>query len=314
MSEGSAMGDAGAGAAAAGVTPSAGGEVSGGAEGVSAEVAEMLDLDAYGSRNVRVTVDGEDMTLPLQEVLGGYQRAKASNKRFEEASRLRKQAEMSSRDAQTILDALGGEDFDKFERLLRAGGADRHLDQLMEQRIKERLHYEAMSDDERRRFDFDKERKQFEQERDRHRRSRLEAQTQHAQGQILNQFSTTLSSHGINPGSEDYAYYVQHMAQHALEAHRAGVQIDPGECFDLVERERTAPARRRLQGLDPDGLIEFLGEETLAKLRKADLARLKRDQVPRKPRSPRAKTSRGDKAKTVSPDEFLAKLRTKRGY
>ena len=314
MSEGQAMGDAGASAAAAQVTPSSEGGAQATPEGVSEGAAELLDLDAYGSRSVRVTVDGQEMTLPLQEVLGGYQRAKASNKRFEDASRLRKQADISSRDAQTILDALGGDDFDKFERLLRAGGADRHLDQLMERRIKERLQYEAMSDTERQRFDFDKERAQFEQERDRHRQTRVEAQTKHAQGQILNQFSSTLASNGIKPGGEDYAYYVQHMAQHALEAHKAGVKINPAECFELVERERTAPARRRVQGLEADGLIEFLGEETLAKLRKADLARLKREQSPGKPRASRSKPKSNGKAKTMSPDEFLSNLRNKRGY
>ena len=87
MSEGAAGAGAGAeGGAVADVSsaPVDAGAVAG--EGVPAEVAEMLDLEAYGSRNVKVTVDGEEMTLPLNEVLGGYQRARASNRRFEEAS------------------------------------------------------------------------------------------------------------------------------------------------------------------------------------------------------------------------------------
>ena len=313
MSEGAGAGAGAEGGAVADVSSASvdAGAVAG--EGVSAEVAELLALDADGSRNVKVTVDGEEMTLPLNEVLGGYQRARASNKRFEEASKIRKQAELSSRDAQTILDALGGEDLSRFERLLAASGADQKLEQLMHRKIQERLQYEAMTDDERARYDFDREREAFEKERERHKETRLEAQTRHAQTQIMGQFSKTLEAHGIKRGDADFPFYVQHMAQHALEAHQAGVQVNPQECFELVERERSARDRRRVQGLDAEGLIGLLGEETLAKLRQADLARLKRD-APSKPSRTRGKPKPKAKAKTMTPDQFRDELLKRRGW
>ncbi len=277
-----------------------------------AQVAEMLDLEAFGGRNVKVTVDGEEMSLPLSEVLGGYQRAKASSKRFEEASQLRKKAEMSSKDAQTILDAMGGNDPERFERLLRAAGADQHLERLLENRLRERLQYEAMTDRERERYDFDQERKAFEQERGRAEEQRANVATEQAQKAIMKGFSQTLTEKGISPGGDDYPWYVQHMAQVALEAHRAGVRIDPAECFELVEKERGARDMRRIRGLESDSLIELLGEDVLGKLRKADLARLKRSAKAEAPKSSRRARSK-PKKKTMTPDEFREMIASRRG-
>ena len=71
MSEGAGAGAGAEGGAVADVSSASvdAGAVAG--EGVSAEVAEMLDLDAYGSRNVKVTGDRAERTLPLNDALGG---------------------------------------------------------------------------------------------------------------------------------------------------------------------------------------------------------------------------------------------------
>lgn len=63
---------------------------------------EYIDLDEYGNKFVRVKVDGEEQELPLAEALKGYNSNAAATKRFQEASRMREEAEQSVRLAQAV--------------------------------------------------------------------------------------------------------------------------------------------------------------------------------------------------------------------
>lgn len=59
----------------------------------SAEL-QYLDIDDdLGSRYVRLNIEGEEVSVPLNEALRGYNREAVSTKRFQEAAALREQAE-----------------------------------------------------------------------------------------------------------------------------------------------------------------------------------------------------------------------------
>lgn len=73
----------------------AGDSADGGAVELSA-LAEALDMDesAFAENvQVKLKVNGEETTLPLSEVLSGYQKAAGADQKFEEASRIRKEAD-----------------------------------------------------------------------------------------------------------------------------------------------------------------------------------------------------------------------------
>ncbi len=65
--------------------------------------ADLLDTSEIGDRLVKLTVDGEDVVVPLQEALKGYNSNAAATKRFQEASRLREEAERSKAEAADAL-------------------------------------------------------------------------------------------------------------------------------------------------------------------------------------------------------------------
>jgi hypothetical protein len=72
-------------------------EVEGGDEGSSDEApeaeADLLDVDAYGNHLVTVTVDGEEQTVPLSELRGGYQRQADYTRKTQEVAAQRQEAQ-----------------------------------------------------------------------------------------------------------------------------------------------------------------------------------------------------------------------------
>ena len=53
---------------------------------------EYLDTAEVGDRHVKLTIDGEERSVPLNEVLQGYNSNAAATKRFQEASEMQKEA------------------------------------------------------------------------------------------------------------------------------------------------------------------------------------------------------------------------------
>ena len=62
--------------------------------------ADLLDTSEIGDRMVRLTVDGEEVVVPLSEALNGYNSQAAATKRFQEASALKSEAEADRREAE----------------------------------------------------------------------------------------------------------------------------------------------------------------------------------------------------------------------
>jgi hypothetical protein len=77
--------------------PAQGGDIDLGA--VSTEPIEApaepdyFNVDEVADRHVRLTIEGEEVSVPLREVLSGYNREAVSTRRFQQASEMQKQAE-----------------------------------------------------------------------------------------------------------------------------------------------------------------------------------------------------------------------------
>jgi hypothetical protein len=67
-----------------------------------AEEEDLLDTSEIGDRKVKLTVDGEEVVVPLNEALSGYNRASVATKRFQEASRIKEEAEDALRLAKAV--------------------------------------------------------------------------------------------------------------------------------------------------------------------------------------------------------------------
>lgn len=65
--------------------------------------ADLLDTSELGDRMVKLTVDGEDVVVPLSEALNGYNSNSAATKRFQEAATLKEEAAQARAEAQGAL-------------------------------------------------------------------------------------------------------------------------------------------------------------------------------------------------------------------
>ena len=72
------------------------------AEAAPAEPIDYLDTSDIGDRFVKLTVDGEEQSVPLNEVLKGYNSNAAATKRFQEASAIREEAQSALNLAQAV--------------------------------------------------------------------------------------------------------------------------------------------------------------------------------------------------------------------
>lgn len=57
------------------------------------EEFEFLDTSEYGDRRVKLTIDGEEQIVSLDEVLNGYNSNAAATKRFQEAAAMKQEAQ-----------------------------------------------------------------------------------------------------------------------------------------------------------------------------------------------------------------------------
>ena len=72
------------------------------AEAPVEEEIDYLDTSEIGDRMVKLTVDGEEVVVPLKEALSGYNSNAAATKRFQEASQIKTEAEEALRLAKAV--------------------------------------------------------------------------------------------------------------------------------------------------------------------------------------------------------------------
>ena len=61
---------------------------------INAQIEQANVIDDPSKYMVKVKVDGQELEMSLNDVVSGFQRKEASDRRFQEAARLRKEAEM----------------------------------------------------------------------------------------------------------------------------------------------------------------------------------------------------------------------------
>jgi len=287
----------------------------------AAEVAaspELVDLETMGSRLVEVTIDGEKVRMPLSEVVANTQRAKASHKRFLEASELKKQLAQKEADIREFVQMLRGENP---EQLLSQVGVD--LNGLVEREMQRINLMEAMTPEERFQHEMKSEREQlrlereaWKQEQDQHEQkkqnARLEAEAARWQEKYTKDFTEALGGIGISSQSSAYPKLLEYMAQLASEGLDAGIEMSPSDLASMAKEEYMGMVQGLLGGMQGENLHSFLGENVSKAFRSYDIQRLKGRDVPAdtQPRTPRRR--KVAPKKTYNVDEMRELLRKRR--
>ena len=250
-----------------------------------AEAAEHLDVDNLPDdlkgRLVRMKIDGQEVTIPLEKALKGTQRFKAATKKEMAAAAAQKKAEeriaaflkapgkhLSAADEetleQTILDLIESPDpklqraADKaFKKLLRR--------QQMDPRDRDR---ESLAE-ERARLEADKKAWAEEQER-----IRQEKELAPTRARIEKEFRGALEAVGLPADAETMG----RMVQLGLEVNSAGIEWSAKDLAEVV-REEIESKLSYIRKLPPDRRKQILGDETVDEIRKAEVARVREKQA-----------------------------------
>jgi hypothetical protein len=216
---------------------------------------------------VKIKVDGEEVEVTLDQAVREYRRRAAADKRFQEASEIRKSAE-------AVMEKLKTNPWEALRQL----GIDPDkaaADRIMAKIEEEKLAAENPSELERRRAieQLEKEQaakkaleKQIEE-------AEIKKKREEIRGRIDKQFTAALKEEKL-PATP---YTVARMADIVARNLREDPLWDatPAELARLVREDLQSELARVIQGLPPDQVEAFLGVETVKALRKHDLERVK---------------------------------------
>lgn len=219
---------------------------------------------------LKAKVDGQEIDVEEAEAIAAWQKKEASNRRFEEASKMKKQSEQlikllqSSKDDPRVLEqilahpSIGASFKDIAEKYLydiiqkeQMSPEQRELMELREEKEKARLEKEEREEEERQQA-FSKLEQEY---------------TQSYQTDIID----TLEKSGL-PKTEQT---IGRMARYMLMGLQRGVTLKAADIVELVREDYIKDIKGLFGNLNPEKVFEFLGDDVAKKLRKADLAKLK---------------------------------------
>lgn len=238
-------------------------------------------------------VDGETIVVTEDELLKGYQTARAAHKRFQEASEQMKQA-------QALKEALKKNPWD----VIKEQGLD--PDQLAEMRIAERIRQEMMTPEQKAleaekkaRQEMENRLKMFEEKE---RQVAYQREMQKYRETYEKSFVDALASSGLPKTERTIAL----MAQYMKSALQAGHEVEAKDIAPLVKEHYQKDLSQLIEALDADTLQQLF-PGVADKIRKSDVAKLKNKLEPS--RDEKAPAPRKKKEK-MTIREYMEKARS----
>jgi len=205
----------------------------------------------------------EEVELDEDQIKRDYQRMKASDKRFQEASTLRKQADefiSKLKDKQGLIEVL------------RQAGHDPRA--LAEEFLGNELRVELMTPEQKRIYELERDlfiTRQTQKQRDDQEMSAKEAQATEKLSQQMNQeIIEALKSANI----PQEAYSVRRMADIIRNGFSHGEVISWSDAAKILERDIKTQVSSVVKKMSPEKILETFGEEVANTIRKYDLSKL----------------------------------------
>lgn len=250
-------------------------------------------------RRLKVKVDNEELELDESEVINGYQRAKAANKRFEEAAKLKKQSE-------AFLEQLQKDPF----KLLADPRLGVNAREAAEKYILEQLESEMLSPEEvaarKEKAELEQYRKDKDSEKKRQQEEKANQVKQKYVEDYTKQFQGALEKVSIPKTPET----IKRMAQYLQASIKNGYETPISEIAEMVREDYLNEQKSLISNLNGQDLIKYFGEDVAKKIRQTDLGRLQNNLVSN---GPQAKTTQPKKTEHMDVHEFREYLRKKNG-
>ncbi len=221
-------------------------------------------------RMLKAKIDGQDVEVDEEAAIRAFQKERASEKRFQEASKMRKQAE----NFLTMLKA-STKDPRVLERIMKDPSIGGDFRQVAESYLYEIIQNEKLSPTERENKELKDKLAQQEAERAEQQRvqqeEQLEKLTVESRENYQKDIIETLDKSDL-PRTE---YTIAQMARYMLMALQRGKELKASDTVDLVRRDYEKMVGSLLKNLPPDKLASFMGEDGIKKIRDFDLAKVR---------------------------------------
>lgn len=231
---------------------------------------------------VKIVVDGEEEEITIDEALRRARKNSAADKRFQEASRLRQEAE-SLKPLEQFRGAFSDEDIANARALLKQRGQADTDPKLLRQALGEVVIMEAIEREklekenpaELARREAEKKLRDAEAREKAREEEAKAAEQEQARQQIRErfnkEFSQALAAHDL-PATP---YTVMRMAELTQENLRMGLDLPASEIAKLVQEDLSKEAAHVLKSVSLDQALKFLPKGFLDELRKYDLDKAK---------------------------------------
>lgn len=242
-----------------------------------------------------VTVNGKKLLLSKDEMAKGYGTFQAAQEKFQEAARLRKEAESKlSKLKQNPLEAF-----------IEAGGSESTFRELAEEYLYGKIQYEKMTPEEQELYQLRKYKEEQESRRQaeakRQEEESISKQAEHLRDNYAKNFTKALSSAGLQPTEKAIA----RIAQVQLDALEQGYEMPVEAAVELYKEQSSRDVMEYFGALTTEQLIEALGPR-VKDIRKHEVAGLKNPTPKERKSSSPSKPSNTSK---VSASEFFASLK-----
>lgn len=235
-------------------------EVTEKADPYTAEWAEL------SKKKARVKVDGQDMELTVEQLAKDYGLKASSMKRFEEAAKVRKEAESFVENL--LADPKSVLSHPKFQE------KGFNLRQFAETVLRDEIEKEMLSPEELQQRQKDKEFDDLKGWKQQQEDAKQQESYQRSKVAAEQKYSTKFQEALDGAKLPKNPFTLKRMAEYQRQALRTGYDLTSQELGDLVRDEATTDLKALTSHLDDETLINILGEEVVKKIREYDLKRV----------------------------------------
>jgi hypothetical protein len=225
---------------------------------------------------LKLKVDGKEIEMPKEKVLAQAQRGLAADKRFEEASKLRKEAD-------ELLSSAKQKEFVKLAE--KAGMSRIEAREALEAALVSLYEEEALSPEQKAQRERDAKLADYEAKE----KSRKESEEKEAITKEEQKFMQKIEHELIDALEKSVLpvnpLYGKLASNYLAAGYAQGVELSPSDAVKLVEADQIELVKHVLGSLPIDRLETFVGPKVLKQLREQSVAKVKAAEAPLKPKA-----------------------------
>lgn len=286
------------------------------------ENKEPADDQKTAPKKYKVKIDDEELEVDEDEVVRGYQHARAANKKFQEAAAERKAAEQAKEEAKRVAeDRWAKLKTDPFKVLSELGINPR---ELSEEYLLKALEEEMMSPAEKEKAELTKKLQEYEakektakeqeeavkkQEEEKTKQEEILQLQKKYEQEYESQFIKALESTKLpkNPTT------IRRIAEIVMQFQQQDIDIPVEHAIRIVEQDYNRGISELVKSLEGDSLVQFLGNDVVDKIRKHTLSKVKNPIVPTAADVKETPSKKKEDPKYVDTRRFVKDLLKKHG-